>query len=106
MRKPWLLLLLAGLASGAAVAQISLNTGSRLETTDCAVGGSNIGTTVAGKYLLRVTDADTFVCWAATCAAGGEKFPTGTVILLRFDSAQALSCRSAGTGDAILTKVN
>lgn len=109
MRKPWLLLLLlAGLASGGAAAQISLNTASRLETADCASGGSSIGTTLAkSKYLLRVTDKDTFICWAASCAAGGEKFPNGTLILLYFETAQALSCRSSdSTGDAALTKVN
>lgn len=101
-------LALACLLGGAALAQINLNTGSRFETTDCAAGGSSIGTTLANsKYLLRVTGEDTFICWAASCAAGGEKFPTGTIILLQFQTAQALSCRSTGaTGDVIMTKAN
>lgn len=108
MRKPVALLVaLLGLAfGGVAAAQIVLQVDTRLETADCASGGSSIGTTKAGKYLLRVTDKDTFICWAATCATGGEKFPLGTVVLLRFPVAQALSCRSSdSTGDAALTWV-
>lgn len=108
MRKPWLLVALLGLASGAAVAQVSLNTGSRIEFTDCASGGSSsTSTTARTNYLLRVTDKDTFICYAATCATGGEKFPLGTILFVRFEAVTALSCRSSdSTGDVILTKVN
>ena len=71
-------------------------------------GGSSSTTLVAGvKYLFRVTDSDVFLCFAATCAAGGEKFPMGTVMLLRASADQTtISCRSsASTGDVIFTSV-
>ena len=88
---------------------IPLNTAVRTELTDCAAGGSSASALVANTtYLLRITDADTFLCFAAsgsTCASGGEKFPMGTVILFTPNgSSVSVSCRSAAsTGDAIFT---
>lgn len=108
MRVALILVLLAAsiLMPALAVAGgIALNTGVRFEFTDCAVGGSASQAVTEGTYLMRVTDADTFVCYAATCAAAGEKFPAGTVVLLTVGRAgQTMSCRSsASTGDVILT---
>jgi len=95
-------LLLASVALAAA--GVSLTPSTRFEFTDCASGGSSAQTVTAGTYLLRVTDENTFICYAATCAAGGEKFPMGTVMLLAFGGSQSVSCRSsASSGDVILT---
>ena len=91
---------------------INLLTGTRFEFTDCASGGSVAQTlTTPRQYLLRVTDADVFLCFTesgSTCATGGEKFPSGTVILLNVTSDKAsVSCRSsASTADAIFTSAN
>lgn len=88
---------------------VTLNTGVRTELTDCASGGSSSTTLKPNvSYLFRVTDSDTFLCFAATCAAGGEKFPVGTVMLLATPnnggSDVTISCRSsASTGDLIFT---
>lgn len=92
----------------AAAANIQLETSVRVEFTNCASGGSSSTSLPSpGRYLMRVTDEDTFLCWGATCASGGEKFPTGTVMLLHFRTAQALSCRSGSSlGDVILTFAN
>lgn len=101
------LISLAAFAGG-----INLLTGTRFEFTDCASGGSAAQTlTTPRQYLLRVTDADVFLCFAesgSTCATGGEKFPSGTVILLNVTSDKAsVSCRSsASTGDVIFTAAN
>ena len=102
------LLVLAALVAFAGPG-IPLNTNVRTELTDCASGGSSAGALVANTtYLLRITDADTFLCFApsgSTCASGGEKFPSGTVILFTPNgSSVSVSCRSASsTGDAIFT---
>lgn len=98
-------LLLFGLDSFAG--GISLDPGTRYEFTDCASGGSASQTAIEGDYLLRVTDADSWLCYAATCATLGEKFPAGTVMRISVPRAgQAFSCRSgASTGDVILTRV-
>lgn len=98
------------LATGASAAGVALNPSVRYEFTDCASGGSAAQTVVAGTYLLRITDADTTVCIAdsaATCASGGDKFPSGTVMLLTVGgTSKSLACRSsASTGDLILTQV-
>ena len=108
MRWPVLLVLFA---LSAAAGGIVLNTSRRFEFTDCAVGGSAAQTVTGGTYLLRITDADTFLCFAdsgSTCAAGGEKLPNGTVILLTIgNGGQSVSCRSVGSvGDAIFTSAN
>lgn len=97
--------LLSLLASAAFAGGIALNTGVRFEFTDCASGGSSSQAVTEGTYLMRVTDADSFLCYAGTCAANGEKFPAGTVMLLTVGRAgQTMSCRSsASTGDIILT---
>lgn len=100
--------MLATLLSMALSQGLTLQTGLRTELTDCASGGSSSATLTAGvKYLMRVTDADTFVCFAATCASGGEKFPVGTVILIRPNGDQTtISCRSTtSSGDLIFTSV-
>lgn len=100
------LLPLLALAGG-----LPLDTTVRTEFTDCASGGSSAQALVRdAQYLMRITDADTFVCFAATgstCATGGEKFPSGTVVLLTITGSQvSASCRSsASTGDAIFTRV-
>jgi hypothetical protein len=96
------LLLLAGTALAAT--GIVITPAVRYEFTDCGAGGSASQTVTGGTYLLRVTDADTFLCWAATCATGGEKFPAGSMLLVSIPATQAFSCRSAGTGDVILTR--
>ena len=113
MRKAALLtILLAVTAPVVALAAtgVALNTGLRTEMTDCASGGSASSTLKPNvTYLFRVTDSDTFLCFAATCAAGGEKFPVGTVMLLATPnnggSDVTISCRSsASTGDLIFTQ--
>lgn len=100
-----LVLLVAGLA----VAQgITLNTGLRTELTDCASGGSSSSTLTGNvRYLMRVTDSDVFLCLTATCATGGERFPSGTVLLYQVpNGGHTISCRSAAsTGDIIFTAV-
>lgn len=113
MRKAALLLtiLLAVAAPVVALAAtgVTLNTGARAELTDCASGGSSSTTLLSNvTYLFRVTDSDTFLCFAATCASGGEKFPVGTLMLLATPnnggSNVTISCRSAAsTGDLIFT---
>lgn len=110
MRKALLFLtmLLAVVAPIAALAQVTLQTSLRTELTDCASGGSSSSTLTRDvKYLMRVTDSDVFLCFAATCASGGEKFPVGTLMLLRANGDQTtVSCRSsASTGDVIFTSV-
>lgn len=98
-----LLLLVAGFA--AAGTGITLIPGTRFEYTNCSSSGSASQTVTSNTYLLRVADEDVFVCYAATCAAAGEKFPMGTVMLLTFNGDTSFSCRSANsTGDVVLTK--
>lgn len=107
MRK--LALAAALLVAGLAVAGgIPINTAVRYEFTDCASGGSASQAVPEGTYLMRVTDADVFICYAATCAAGGEKFPSGTVMLLTLPRGGiTASCRSTGSNaDIILTSAN
>jgi hypothetical protein len=90
-------LLTAGLAAAAGVA---LNFNATYDLTDCAAGGSGSVTVPGGQYLLTVTDADVFLCNAATCAAGGRKLPTGTVMIVGVGggfSGSAFSCRSTGS---------
>ncbi len=104
-----LLLLTALLVGGAALAAgVALDTSRRFEFTDCAAGGSAAQTLTLGTYLFRVTTEDVFICFAATCASGGEKFPTGTVMLVSIGrGGSSVSCRSAlATGDAIFTAAN
>lgn len=94
------------LLAGAAFASgITLITGVRFEFTDCSSSGSAAQTVKSGGYLLRVTDSDLFLCYAATCASGGEKLPQGTVMLLQVRDDTSMSCRSAASsGDLILTR--
>lgn len=105
----------AGLALIAVLAMaatgIDLNTAVRTELTDCISTGSTPALTLVRgtSYLMRVTDADTFICWAesgSTCGSGGEKFPTGTVLLFTATGDKvSVSCRSASsTGDVIFTQ--
>lgn len=100
-----LLAFFLALASPAGATGISLDTSKRYEFTDCAAGGSVSQTVAEGVYLTRFITEDIWVCYAATCAAGGEKFGAGTVMMLSVGrGGQLMSCRSAGaTGDLILT---
>jgi hypothetical protein len=104
MRK---LLLIALVGTAAAAESITLDTAKRFEFTDCASGGSAAQTVTPGNYLFRVTDKDTFVCMAATCATGGEKFPLGTLMVISVARSTSVSCRSSdSTGDAVFTSSN
>lgn len=95
------LLLVAGVATAAGV---NLNTSTRYEFTDCDSGGSSSQSVARGTYLFRVMDADVWICKAATCASGGERFPSGLVMKLSFGTTTSVSCRSANDdGDAIFT---
>lgn len=110
MRKH-LLLFIALFATLSVAGGITLDTATHYDFTDCAAGGSAAQTLTLGTYLLRVTDADTFLCLAesgSTCAANGEKFPAGTVMCLAITgNKKSVSCRSStATGDAILTAAN
>lgn len=73
----------------------------------CAAGGSSAQTLTAaqaGNYLMRVTAADVTMCLASTCAAGGQAWPTGTIIYLTLP-AGPVSCRSAASlGNLYLTR--
>ena len=104
MRK---LLLLLALVGGTAMAGgLMLDPAVRFEFTNCEAGGSAAQTVTEGTYLFRVTTEDVWICYASTCAAGGEKFGAGMAMVLSIGrSGQAVSCRSAGaTGDAIFTR--
>src|SRR4051794_12978612 len=106
MKKHALVALAVLLAASTAIgAGITLIVATRFEFTDCAAGGSAAQTVTGGSYLFRVTGEDTWLCYAATCASGGEKFSAGTLMQLVIAGAsQSISCRSVGaTGDAILT---
>lgn len=104
------LVLVLVLAAGAALAAmgglppLALKTSETVTFTNCAAGGSSSSATKALTYLVRTFDEDVFICYAATCAAGGERFTKDTILLLRFENATTLSCRSAGaTGDIVMT---
>lgn len=96
------------LASVAVAGGITLMPGTRYEFTDCASGGSASQTLLGGTYLTRMLTEDIWVCFAATCASGGDKFGAGTVLMLSIPVAGAtVSCRSAAsTGDLIFTAAN
>lgn len=105
MRKLALLLLLLVFSVPASAAPITLTTGVRFEFSDCASGGSSAQTVQAGSYVFRLSsDADVYVCFAATCATGGELFPAGAMMHLKVPASTSVSCRSGGTGDVILTR--
>lgn len=100
----WLILFAVLAACGAMAAGITMMVATRFEFTDCASGGSAAQTVTSGSYLFRVTTEDVWLCYAATCATGGEKFSAGTMMQLVVAGPQSMSCRSAAsTGDAILT---
>jgi len=102
------------LAMLALAGPIQLQPAVRFEFTDCSATGSAAQTVTDGPYLLRVTGEDTFLCYASTCASGGEKFPVGTVMNIKICSngfcagtGTSMSCRSASStaaGDVILTR--
>ena len=106
MRKTALLvsLFLASVAL-AGLPGIILNPNSTYDFADCASGGSSSLNLPSGTYLLTVTDSDVFICFASTCAAGGRKFPQGTVMGIAIGSSGSdISCRSAAsTGDVQFT---
>lgn len=78
-----------------------LDTATTLSASNCASGGTSIGTSEEyTRYWVRTFDEDVWLCYAATCAAGGVRLAPGSSVLLLFRSAQALSCRStSSTGD-------
>lgn len=99
------------LAIALSVSGIPLDTGVRQEFTNCSSSGSSAVTFAEGTYLFRVTDADVWLCFAAssaTCTEAGERFPVGTVMLLTIPrDKKSVACRSsASTGDAIFTLAN
>jgi hypothetical protein len=103
--------LIAVLPNVAFARGLALDLTRRTEFTDCASGGSSAQALVRDTdYLLRVTDADVWLCLTAsgsTCATGGERFPVGTVLHLSITGDQvSASCRSStSTGDATFTRV-
>lgn len=104
------LLGIAAVALSAFAQGITLDQTVQFEFVDCAAGGSAAQTVPEGRYLLRVTDADASLCIAdsaSTCAAGGSKFPSGSVFLLGVGrGGKSMSCRSStSTGDILLTRV-
>lgn len=80
---------------------ITLDASKQFDFTDCASGGSASQLVTEGTYLTRIITEDIWICYAATCAAGGMKFQGGTAFMLSIGrSGQTISCRSAGsTGD-------
>jgi predicted metal-binding membrane protein len=98
-------LLLVLVASAAVADGVELIVATRFDYPNCSASGSASQTVTGGTYLMRVTDEDVSICYAATCAADGEKFPAGTVMLITFNGNQAVTCRSANaTGDVTFTK--
>lgn len=98
----FLLISTAAVAAGA-MAAIQLNTSVRTEFLLCAAGGSSAQTVVAGNYLMRITGSDATLCYASTCAAGGEIFPQGAILYIALP-AGSYSCRSpAALGNITLT---
>ena len=108
MRK--LLLLLALVSTAAVAGGITFDISHRYEFTDCNADGTTTPaqTLGTGTYLFRVTTEDVWVCFAATCSTGGEKFPAGMALIISIGrGGQVMSCRSASsTGDAIFTWAN
>lgn len=111
MRNVWPALLVALLVPlSAALAGLTLNPSLRTEFSNCAAAGSASSTVTANvQYMARVSsDSDVSLCYAGTCAAGGELFPAGSMFTINFRSDQTtLSCRSAAsTGDIIFTRAD
>lgn len=119
MRKPISQVMMAFVV-GAAVAALAgsglvINTSRRAEFTNCASGGSASQAVAEGTYVMRVTDKDSFVCYATTCVGdAGEKWPMGSVVKVALPrgtlsdggTGNDISCRSSdSTGDVILTSV-
>ena len=103
-------LLVAVLLSAiAAFAFPRIESGSVVDFSNCATGGSAAQSISDGSYLMVVFDEETTLCWAATCASGGRRLPLPFAMLMDFKSAsgsQQLSCRSAGaTGDVHFTRI-
>lgn len=89
----------------------SLKPAVRFQFLNCEAGGSASQQVTAGRYAVRILQEDVFICYAATCAAGGEPFPSGTTMLLTVEAEsssvryQTVSCRSsAATGDLYFTR--
>lgn len=102
-------LLLLAVSALAMAGPVRLVVGTRFEFTNCASGGSSAQTITEGTYLFRVTDADVWLCLAAssaTCASGGDVFPVGTVIRMAIPrGGQSAACRStASNGDLTFTR--
>lgn len=102
MRKLFLPVLLLGLTGGT-----TLNPNVTLDFANCSSSGSSAQEIKFGEYVMTVTDEDVYLCWAATCASGGRRFPVGTIFKQTFQANQNLSCRSAySTGDVQFTRAN
>jgi hypothetical protein len=100
-------LLLVAVAGTALAAGITITPAVRTAFENCPPDGSSAQTVTRGGYLLTVTDADAFVCWGSSCASGGEKFSSGTMLLLNIPATQEFSCRSAdATADVSFVRAN
>lgn len=109
MRRLFLLSLFLSLA--AAADGINLNPAVIKTFTDCSSSGSSAQTVVGGTYLLTIADENVWLCFTdsgSTCASGGVKLPSGTVMKISIANAgQSVSCRStSSTGDAQFTSAN
>jgi hypothetical protein len=105
------LLAVALLSTAALAGALAVSWGSGYTFTDCAAAGSASQAVAGGTYLVAVTDADVWVCQAATCATGGTRLPSGSVVLVgvpfNSGSGTTFSCRSAAsTGDLSFTPAN
>ncbi|PZR17537.1 MAG: hypothetical protein DI536_04280 [Archangium gephyra] len=115
MRK-LVLVVLAFAAVAFAQSAITLDTSRRAELT-CTTDGSASVYLAPGKYVTRVTGADSRLCFSQTpnsdggtvCGASdggvqGELFPTGTVMTQSITgNQQRASCRSTGAGVVVFT---
>jgi hypothetical protein len=93
---------------------LTIDPAGSVNLVDCAAGGSASTTLLPSQgYLMRITGADTTLCWAPTCAPGGDEYPVGTVVLVKTPANgnpptnSTISCRSAtSTGDVRFARVS
>lgn len=96
---------LAGVPSGS---YLTLYPATAFTFTNCNADGTTTAaqTVTQGTWAVIVTDADVWVCYAATCAANGTRIPAGSFFVLGIAAAagQVISCRSsASNGDISFT---
>jgi len=93
-----LFVFLVATLAGLAFAQVTLSTASSIDL-NCISGGGDAGTLRSGqKYLVRITTADSALCYSATCGDGGLVFPAGTIIETREPNEnRPVSCRATGS---------